>query len=224
MSAFYSLCYPDRVELLTDGAIYVEDGTLVDIREKVHRSPYLPMAITGRGSAAMDAFAKAIIVLSSVGSFDQTMERTVAMLERRKPLGVPDHCEVLIAGMSETAGPRMLYFSTVDAYGLPEFEPWTLYDVTGEWGGGPQLTADEIAGLDATNGLASCGVAIFEAMRRQRGPNPIRPELPEIYGIGGHVDHTVIDACGARTTRLHTWPDRVGEKIEPFAVVTAPID
>ena len=60
MSAFYSLCYPDRVELLTDGAIYLEDGTLTDIREKVFRSETVPMAITGRGSTAMDAFAKAL--------------------------------------------------------------------------------------------------------------------------------------------------------------------
>lgn len=218
MSAFYSLCYPDRVELLTDGAFYLEDGTLTKIMRKVWCSDNIPLAVTGRGSGAVEAFAIAIKLLSQCGSFDETLARTSEMLERRKPKGVPDDCEIVIAGISETSGPSIWYFATADAYGIEGFEPWTLYYVGMEWGGGSQLTAEEIAGMDVRGGLAECGVAIFEAMRRKPGPNPLRPDLPEIYGIGGHVDLTVIDGAGATTRRLHTWlEDEVGRKIDPVA-------
>ena len=43
------------------------------------------------------------------------------------------------------------------------------------------------------------------------------PDKPKLFGIGGHVDHTVVTMNGATTMRLHTWPDKVGEKIQPLA-------
>jgi hypothetical protein len=55
-------------------------------------------------------------------------------------------------------------------------------------------------------------------MRQVRGPNPAKPDAPHVYGIGGHVDWTAITPDGCVTERLHTWPDVVGEKIEPERV------
>ena len=216
MSAFYCVAYGDRIELLTDGAIYADDGTLVGIHEKCFRSDYVPLAITGRGEwAVVSAFKNAIGTLSACGSFDRTIELVAEFLNQKAAAGVPAPCEIVIAGISETDGPAIYYFATTDAYGLPGFEPWTLFDVGPEFGGGSSLDESELAGIDASGGIAGCGVALFEAMRRKRGPNPTRPELPPIYGIGGRLDHTVVSADGCVTTRLHTWPDRIGEKIEP---------
>lgn len=58
-------------------------------------------------------------------------------------------------------------------------------------------------------------------MRRQKGPNPAKPDLPEIYGIGGHCDLTTVTADGVAIERLRSWPDEIGQKIEPMAPVEA---
>jgi hypothetical protein len=218
VSAFYSVCYDDRVELLTDGAVYLPDGTLVDIREKVWRSPSLPLAVTGRGSMAFEAFAETILTMSE-DTVDAVLERTRTLLEEAKGVILSAPCEVLLAGISEARGPSVAFFTTANVY--PQYEPWTLYDVGPDFGGGNALTEEEVTRLpSADNGLAECGVALFEAMRSKPGLNPAAPHLPEIYGIGGHVDLTIINADGATTTRLHTWPDVVGQKIDPLAAGT----
>lgn len=67
----------------------------------------------------------------------------------------------------------------------------------------------------AADGFRNLAVPLFEILRRRKEPNPLNPDLPSIHGIGGHVDHTIVRADGVTTERLHTWPNVVGEKIEP---------
>lgn len=213
MSAFFALAYADRIELLTDGAVYRDDGTLTDIKRKVWTSGHVPIAVTGRGATGVvEGFAAAIVCLAACGSFDRTIAGVQDLLDRRSEKGVPSDVEMLICGISETAGTKILYFATCDAYG--QGEPWTLLDMGQELGAGPM---PETAGLDASGGLAGCAVPLLESMRRQKGPNPTKPGLPEVYGIGGHIDWTVITADGCATERIHEWPDVIGEKIEPAA-------
>ncbi|WP_242221210.1 hypothetical protein [Shinella zoogloeoides] len=215
MSAFYALAYSDRIELLTDGAIYSDDGTLVDIRMKVHLSEDVPLVITGRGSSAVvDLFAAGMIALSGCGNVDHALQEIDAMLQRRADQGAPEEAEWLLASISETRGPMLLYAATADLYGYG-LEPWRLHDVGKEWGGGPAVDCGDI---DASCGLRDCGAELFERMRQVSAPNPAKPDLPPIHGIGGHVDLTTVLADGCTVERLHTWPDTVGEKIDPRMV------
>lgn len=215
MSAFYAVAYSDRIELLTDGAVYAEDGTLVDIRQKVWTSEYAPVAVTGRGNVdVVTGFASAILCLAVCGSFDATIAAVQDLLDRRSEKGVPDDVEMLICGISETGGPRIFYLVTRDVHDAG-IEPWRLVDVGQELGGGNPLTEDERAGLDASDGLLGIAVPLFEAMRSKRGINPARPDLPDHYGIGGHIDLTVVAPGGCTVERIHEWPDVVGEKIDP---------
>jgi hypothetical protein len=211
MSAFYAAAYHDRVELLTDGAVYTDDGILTDIRRKVWTSPVTPLAVTGRGNTRIvEALASAIMCISGCGSFDATIVATQNLLDRRRENGVPDDVEMLICGISETAGPKILYFATCDAYG--EIEPWTILDMDHELAGGP---TPDVTGLDGSAGLRECGTELMDRMRHIPGPNPMKPDLPDQYGIGGHIDHTVVAADGCTTERIHEWLDVIGEKIDP---------
>ena len=45
--------------------------------------------------------------------------------------------------------------------------------------------------------------------------NPGKLTGEEIYGIGGGVDQTTIDASGVSTRTIIVWPDEVGRKITP---------
>lgn len=217
MSAFYAVAYEDRVELLTDGAIYQPDGTLTDIRRKVWTSDRLPMAITGRGdSGLVEVMANVMLTVSCIGTFDKAVERIDGMLQRRAEKGAHADFEMVICGISETRGPVIYYFATVNAHGIDGFEPWRLHRMPGEFGGGNPLTDDEIASLgDASTGLLDVAVPLFNTMRMKKGVNPVSPDLPPLYGIGGHIDWTIVAANGAETMRIHEWPDVIGEKIDP---------
>lgn len=212
MSAFYALALEDRVELLTDGAIYADDGTLLDIRRKVWTSDRLPLAITGRGHSGMvEAMATDMLFAASIGSFDEAVERIDGVLRRRAEKGAPADFEVVLVGISESRGPVIYYAASCDAHGA-DLEPCRLHDVGGEIGGGNVVDASD---LDASDGLLNIGVELFERMRAVPGPNPTRPDLPDLYGIGGHIDWTVVAANGAETVRIWEWPDVIGEPIDP---------
>lgn len=216
MSAFYGLAYSDRVELLTDGAIYKPDGTLTDIRSKVWASDRVPMAVTGRGpSVVVETMARLVVALAAGGSFDGAMDRLANIAAGRRDEECPQHFEMAIIGVSKAHGPCVYYFASKDAYGA--FEPWTLYRIPdGELGAGAELSREDMATIgDASGGLLGVAVPLFEAMRKQKGPNPTDPAAPHVHGIGGHLDWTVVDASGVATVRLHDWPDVVGEKIRP---------
>ncbi|MBU2483909.1 MAG: hypothetical protein KKG78_02400 [Alphaproteobacteria bacterium] len=139
----------------------------------------------------------------------------------RKADAWPEDWEIIVAGFSEEHGPAIRYMASADIHGIPDIEPFKFIDTGGELCGGampetvqaidPDLMADA-----TVNGLAKIAVPLFEAMRAVPGPNPARPELPPVHGIGGHIDHTVLTMDGGRTERIHTWPDVVGEKIRPL--------
>lgn len=221
MSAFMTVNYGDRIEMLTDGAVYEPDGTLIDIREKVYRLSSVPAAVTFRGAIGpLEAVGLYLDTVAAIVGFDGAMEHLPAFIDKMRLENIPAF-EIIIAGISEQDGPVVAYFNTFPAY--PEFEPFKLYRVDlPDFGGGSPITPKDLiaAGLtpgDFKDGLAERGADFMEIMRRQKGTNPTAPDLPEIHGIGGHVDHTVIRPDGVTTTRLRTWPDVVGEKINPFA-------
>jgi len=223
MSAFYSVAYPDRVELITDGAVYTDDGTLVEVRRKVWASSSLPLAVTGRGSSRLvEGLAAAINVMAECGSVDGTLGEVAGMLEKYRDRDC-EPFEIVLAAVSETNGPGIYHFSNVDAYGL--FAAWQLHGPYPEFGGGPSLTDANREMLAAEFGgdgtLTRAAVPLFEAMRRRTAPKPTSPHLPEIYGIGGHVDFTTVSAAGCTIERLCEWPDPVGEKIDPFRLSAA---
>jgi hypothetical protein len=221
MSCFLAVAYADRVEILTDGAWYEPDGTLIKFAEKVWRSPFLPMAITARGDMqAADLVARTIIAAGATVGFDDTIKAIETMLAARRAGGsqTANHYELLIAGISETAGPVQFTFSTL-AYGGAE--ALTLTSLPVMWAG-PSLTPAEVATLGLAPGAGDAGLTgwgedFIELARRHTAAAPAFPGRPEHFGIGGHLDLTVIRADGATTTRLRTWSeDQVGEKIDPF--------
>ncbi|WP_420408292.1 hypothetical protein [Hoeflea sp.] len=223
MSAFYAVNYGDRIELLTDRAIYTEDGTLIATREKVVRIGSIPCAVTARGAMEpLDAIGLYLEMVGAItGSFDQAMLRLGSIIAEMKDTGT-EACEVIICGISEADGPVIAYFCSAPIH--PGFEPFELYRMNdAELCGGPSpdamadMPAAGITAESVKDGLAAKGADLMEVLRRKAGLNPVKPDLPPVFGIGGGVDLTVIAATGATTRRLRTWPDQIGEKIDPFA-------
>lgn len=223
MSAFYAVAFEDRIHLLTDGAVYAPDGTLIAIARKVWTSSSAPIAVTGRGdSEAVSTFAKGLVDLVEASSFDGMIEKLEARFANARAREGAIPLEILIAGWSEARGPQLLYFATVEMGGRPAF---VMLDAGPEICGGTAnlLTPEEIdaAGVFIEPGkdMADIAIPFFDLMRAKKGAHPVSPDLPAIHGIGGHLDMTTVTASGASTRRLHTWPDVVGEKIDPTRIV-----
>lgn len=219
MSAFYAVAYGDRIELLTDGAIYADDGTIIETREKVWRSDRLPMALACRGNSLAVAAVEMILTASTVGrTVDEALEKFADHLENRPRLR-DVAIDGIIASVSDSGEPQLNWFTTYG--GFDGFEPFVLYDVGGEWAGGPTPSAETLAKWGfperaAIESLAECGADLFGAFRATKMAHLAHPDRPLLYAVGGHVDLTVVDATGARTSRLRTWPQDVpGRKIEP---------
>lgn len=152
-------------------------------------------------------------------SVDETLAAVDKMLTARREGAAQDrnHYELLIAGISETKGPVQAVFSSLAYGGQSAF---TLYFLPVMYAG-PHLTPAEVASLGVPpgagdSGLAGWGEALIELARQHADIAPAQPDQPPHYGIGGQLNLTVVSAAGACTTRLLTWPDKVGEKIDPF--------
>lgn len=228
MSMFYSLCMHDRIELLTDGAWYLDDGTLVDIATKVRRSTSKPLCATGRGST--DVVKKFTLLVTAIADFSPSVDLAVTEIAsrlgqvwERRDEAVQNHAEILISCISESLGPTNLYWCSGDFYG--QLEPWVLHNVGHEIGGGG-IVSDEalsLAGITpermAKEGFAPLCAEVFELARREKGSNPMKPGNPPLYGIGGFIEHTVVTAAGVTTTKIKEWPDEIGKPIDPFSTV-----
>jgi hypothetical protein len=222
MTAFVLKPYHDRVEILTDGAYYSPDGMLLSTAYKVHLAHDAPLAIVGSGSVVeIKQAADVILALAdATGSVDETLKSLSNALAPVADSPSRDTgFRIGIAAISETAGPICLHFSSFDDGNVSAFE--LVYAPTG-FGQGSMPDADtmvaNVAHLQGTkDGLAADGPWLFEQMRQKKNVNPASPDLEPIYSVGGHLDLTIVRKNEYEHQRLLTWPDVVGEPIDPFA-------
>lgn len=234
MSAFMSVQRPGEICMLTDGAAYTKEGIIVRLARKVTIGKCYPIAITTRGNAnvgekhqqrfcdaadrygfdfALGCFADALPEMGSTPDYDGF-----------------DFLHWHIIGYSETEG--LVRYS---AHNMPFAfsdgeEPMKLHKVPAD--------KNYIAMNNASPAtLAECGVLpmaaderlstymermggnLMEAQRRTPAPALPNDEYFEPqYLIGGQCDLTIVTEDGVDVKTLRTWPDKVGEKIEPYSL------
>ena len=221
MSGVLSALAPNSVIVLTDGAVYRRDGSLLAIKRKVAVSERVPLAVAFRGNFAFgELTSRQIIQAAETVGFD----RMLAALEADLPnMPASPDLEMLIAGISETAGPMHRVFrNKVDG----GFEALKLIDpglMHFGFGGDGRAIKFADFGVPAPRGTAleawfsRYGASVFEFFRHI--PVAIEPENPNTdrqHLIGGILDMTVVTSGGVSISRLHQWPDQVGEKIDPL--------
>ncbi|MFB9952184.1 hypothetical protein ACFFP0_25350 [Rhizobium puerariae] len=228
MTLAYSLVHSDCVQILSDAAHYLPDGTLVDIQQKVHTSPFIPLAVISVGSSAVGkAVCEGIVELSEIGSFDMTISLAAQVVERLKGHVPTGHDFMLIiSGISENRGPSHFVAFTKPPYDAPAY---TLFHPgTPDIGSGAIINPDDIAAMGVTPQMAQAagrdflrlyGAVFAEHMRRKKMQNWMAPEKPPLHGIGGFLELTTVTTNGCETERLKTWTeDRIGQKINPVSM------
>lgn len=231
MSAIISCEAAGAVTILTDGAAYDPDHRLVSIGRKVEISRQPPVVVATRGHMAFgDYVAKGIVKLVTDKGFDAAMASLDDWMDHFAPRDDRhDRIEVLVAGVSEEHGPRHLVFTNVQCRGTGAFEPLKLiHPGHSHYGIASDGRLDGIAEIGIRKPLpgehpyeyfSTFGARIMEFYRRI----PIRsfadPEKDPAHIIGGQVDLTVLTANDVFTATIHRWPDKIGEKIDPFAQI-----
>lgn len=231
MSAFLSAQDGAEIVILTDGAGYKNDGTVVTLGSKVTVGKVAPIAVTTRGSHALGlAFQARICKAADVLGVDKAL----AIIEEEFPSLASDpkynglDCfHIHIAAYSESRG-----LIRLSGHNLPQAftdgeEPGRLVVVDGTYTAGTPASKAMYAACGVTERrkgerlgdfLFRVGPNLMEAWRRT--PAALMPgddqDGPQ-YLIGGQCDFTLVTPDGAATATLKTWPDQIGEKIDPFA-------
>lgn len=220
MSAFIAVAYEDRVELLTDGAI-IDDktGALIDVKRKVWHSDIVPIAVTGRGGGFGGVAAVCLAIIAAaeaLGGFDPAMSWLIKALADRRDIGSLNAMEIVITGIAESRGPVVLYFNTEEGQTLDgeTLEPWVLRDMDGS--AAAPIPKDIDPSLIEGLAFVVAGSMVMESMRKTLASDVFVPGSSEQYIVGGCIDHAVISTEGVEVTRVHIWPDVVGEPIDPF--------
>jgi hypothetical protein len=223
MSAYLSAVFPDSIEVLSDAAMLTPDFKLGAITRKIMVIGELPLVMTGRGDViALGAYAIRLRELAACGSVDGTLAAFREFLKSEKEGGRKFHVaqDFLVAGWSESAGP--FHYLIVGAAGMPGgFAPFELIEVPRVWVGGTfddeEFYKAGFYGDSFDGGLRHYGVKLFEAFRK-KPVFQLGSDVP-ICGIGGHVHISTITASGVRIETLGTWPDLIGENIDPIGVL-----
>ncbi|PJI44167.1 hypothetical protein [Ciceribacter selenitireducens] len=222
MTAFILCPYADRVEILSDGAAYSPDGVFLGSHCKVMVSDVVPFAVVGSGTISETSLLAAMILAAAeaTGSVDDALAILAGSLEavREKASGGLG-MRMAIGAISETRGPVCFVFSTFadPASGVPAF---TLQEMPRCFAQGAAPTGADLAEygpISIGDGLEKDAVFMLDCMRRQKMTNPSDPDREPFYSVGGHIDLTVVRADGYEQRTLHTWPDVVGEKIDPVS-------
>jgi hypothetical protein len=226
MTAFMLAPYRDRVEILSDGAIYTPAGVLLGTGYKVRTSAVLPLALVGSGSVAeINRIADAILAAAdTTGSVDDTLDILAGTLANiGETPNFDTGLRLAIGAISETCGPVCFVFSTFEdpSSSLPAFR---LHRMERCFAQGAVARSEDLAAygrLSISHGLEKDAAFVFNSMRKQKMTNPADPAQEPGFKVGGHVDLTVIRTDGYEQRRILTWPDEVGRLIDPFALAAA---
>jgi hypothetical protein len=227
MSAVYSIAYSSSVQILTDGASYTPQGIYMGAVDKVSVARHVPMAVTGRGPSFLIAMLGQLLCAAADAgkTFDRAAELAGDLLASCAGKATENGVkfELLIAGVSETAGPCHALWQTHGAYdGVPAN---VLHWLPAECGLGPMPSNLELVATGITpetfaaageEAMRIYGADFMEVLRRKAGTNFTDDDQFLHFGIGGHCDLTIISANGIEQHRLRTWDDDVGRLIDPF--------
>lgn len=202
-----------RVQLATDAASYLADGTIVAFTRKVHVVDGHPVAITARGDTSLTPhWIDRVDALVKQAGFDVAMAMLGDSLPHLREEYEGLDVELCIAGIG-AAGPGVYTLRTREEPG-EDVEPFKLH----------RSASTVVCGVDASAWHQSIidsrrfdlfAVEIANQARRKQASGTA--DGRRHASIGGHLDVTTIDARGVRTETVHRWPeDKIDSTIDPY--------
>jgi len=215
MSAANIFVTDTAVHVFADGACYEPDtGIVQGFVSKIAKMPHIQAVAAITGTPPIRMLVESIVGEKDYADFDECAARFGEDL-RERVRKVPEYFDagaffVTIAGWSAKAGaPRAFVLNGCRDNGVDGFRPrpvktWIQPHDAGTVG----FKFDEERAED-------CGLRLLEAQRRQRW-SPIYSKC-EFHAVGGFAEYTKLTQSEITTKVIHRWPDRIGEKINPFS-------
>lgn len=227
MSALVMVCKSDRVELLSDAALYDPiTGAVGAIHSKIALLPELNCVMAGRGPIPVMWITAYVAGLSSatfddvVANFDAIWAEAATYNRGDVPAEDWARSGIGLIGWSQSRSRPEAYISL--GMGSPEvgraarsLDPCDI----AVFAGGPTEVANAVVesvrenpeGFDAETD----GVAVMEVLRREARPLSDKPGALVGHSVGGYVELATVTAEGATVRTIHEWPDEVGRPITP---------
>jgi hypothetical protein len=235
MSAINVIVQRDAAHLITDAAVYDNDGIVRQIRPKTYVLPHLKCAIATRGpsrSTDLLGFAMATLFSSFEDLVEQIEEQLPAIIELHADEltgGGNTRVDLFIVGWSEH-GPAAYFIQTepngwvgdTEILNPPAYTLTPLPSIvaspcfTPEAGTasmeGANRVIRDVDDLDASMD----GLRMLEIQRRDRCA--LVPGGPEAHWVGGFGLWTRIGEHSVGQSVITRWNDRIGEPITPEAM------
>lgn len=231
MSALNIIQETDSVHLVTDGAQYALDGTVIGFRSKIAVLPRSQSIVAMRGRVphvfpllGMDQLDDFDLLASRLGDYLRGTFQALRIVDpgsfadpSRKPL---TQMEIVAAGWSAARDQPEVWGATTDPEevglfsGVPDVEPLQSVAL-------PILATSPGISLSALFGtiesmvdidrfdVGETAIAMLQAQRQQ----PFRVGAVDMFVVGGFGELGSVTRSGARVRRLLTWPDEVGQPI-----------
>lgn len=215
MSAVMTLVERDCVHVISDAAFYDQDGILSHTMPKILPVPGANAVFASRGPAAAYLAILTALDEADYTDFDSLRRQIEQIAVRCDEILEGQPFELIVAGWSEEYGCGQVIFRQTHGACVHPTEPGVCYLMGDRSGFGVDIAhhwdRDEVlAKFEKARALAvdlTCG----------RGDQPIMG-----FSIGGYVWSAVIRPDAApKFAQLHTWPDRIDEKINSRPALAA---
>lgn len=206
MTAIVAQRLPDRIEIISDGAVYDERLIVRGFECKIDRLPRFNAVMTGRGpTRVLDAFRDKLgELMERASTYDLALYAIGNNLPMLMPLVKLSPFHIVLAGISEEDGPVLHTFGNTSEGG---FEPFELQNVAYGTMYGHSIPTDVHATILDRGGLRAVAVDFFNRVRN----DPDRSAAAMV--VGGHIDFTVVSEAGVTIERIHRWDDVIGRRI-----------
>lgn len=234
MSAANFFHQGEAVHLSADGACYLDDGTIISFGSKIRTLDDQGVAYVQRGAiGSCDYIIRRMLASqpnldAMVGLVGDVLHDILAMA-KMGGVEVPDHLrsfEIKLAGWShERERLEGWYVATTKENGsgaqYPDYQPFVpCYIGVSDFGPNVRCDVNALLGLPATVTLNDIqaldpAAAMLAVLERQRVVEYELEGMTAKHIVGGFAEMVTVTRDGMTRQRLRTWPDRVGQKIEP---------
>lgn len=223
MTSINLFAHGTRGLVMTDTAAYDDDGRVHSFISKSIAIPRLKMAMATRGMILMlPLMASRLDVNTS--SFDDVIDRGAAFLkgffiQHAGEAGtVEEDVEVSAVGWSESRKQCLaIQLSSMDVPGRPAFT-WSTSPILIMPAPHHQDLIDGGVLVDGVFDERNIEASLLKVMEIQRGHTThlgADPSRPKRHTVGGQAIVTEVTEHGVSQRIVRTWPDQLGQHIEP---------
>lgn len=227
MTAINTVLKRDSVHLLTDAASYDIAGNLVTAAPKVALLPHLNAAVACRGPhIALPLIAD--LLGAAASTYDDLKAKAPAFICALLPIFEASFAQcqfgsdfdIVVAGISEMAGPDAYLICSHDRYGAAPFSTVQLSGLSllpGDPAIHERVLATVLSDVEQFD-VERDGLAVLEAQRAHAVEHAGGRWLT---GVGGFAQVTSITRDGISTRVIHRWADEVGQPIGAADILAA---